>query len=910
MAELILTEKFSVASDFAKALGISKKGDGCFRNERTIITWAVGHLVELYEPEDYDDNLKKWRIDTLPLIPEKFRYKPIKRTFQQFKIIKALLKSREVERVIIATDAGREGEVIARTILLESGFTDKERIFRFWTSQALVPDVVRKAMGELKPISHYDRLWRAGYYRQVADWLVGMNCTRMVTLRLHGELFSVGRVQTAVLALIVDRKYARDSFVPETYWIIKVLFYNGKGKWSGHWFRAGGSVPSGSQSDGGSKSIHILKKREELSATMQRIKQSESGVVQSVKKEKKKEPPPLLFSLTDLQQEANRRFGFSAQKTLTVAQSLYQDRKCLSYPRTDSRVLGTQNLDMVQNILNKMGGTYPEIFKDVDHAKISLSNRRVFNDARLTDHHALIPFKPLPQGGSHDEQTLFNLVMTRFAAAFHPDCQFENTEVVTLLAGETFQTRGRVILEPGWRTVYQEPAQQQSKPPKSLIRTIPDSEENSDLSYDQTEQSANGDMVNHIPPLTPGDPATVEKIMPEEKQTTPPPDYNDSLLLKDMTNPGRYVEEEEIKNVYRGDTGIGTQATRAQIIETLINRQYIERSGKKLIPTEKGIFLVEMVRRCPITSVLTSPEETARWEMSLNRISLGEADIDSSGEATDRSFLSNIKSFVTRAVNELKLIKLEVKNFNLDTPASTVIGRCPACGEAVRENRKAFSCSDRGCKFVIWKKIAGKIISPAMASNLITFKKSGPFKGFISREKKRFSASLVLHQQDGEWKVSFDFNCDRAQNGKISSEGKPSRSDGKKRDRSSQPLCPMCGGAVIEGKRGYGCANWRQEDGDCHFVIWKEIMGRKLTEKNIITLTAGKLTPSYLLKDQHGNKFKAKLKMVSHGSRISNGIITADSCADLNSSRSYAIKVVAENLDALPPEQCYILCSR
>ncbi|MBF0468200.1 MAG: topoisomerase C-terminal repeat-containing protein [Desulfamplus sp.] len=916
MTELVLTEKFSVASDFAKALGVAKKGDGCFRNDRFIITWAVGHLVELYEPEDYDENLKKWRIETLPVIPEKFRYKPIKKTFQQFKIIKSLLKEKQIERVIIATDAGREGEVIARTILLESGFADKDRIFRFWTSQALVPDVVRKTMNELKPLSHYDRLWRAGYYRQVADWLVGMNCTRMVTLRLHGDLFSVGRVQTAVLALVVDRKHERDRFVPETYWIIKVLFSNDKGRWTGYWFRSGtGAKDEGSGDD--SKSVHVLKKKEDLEATLQILGQSSSGVVKSVKKEKKKEPPPLLFSLTDLQQEANRRFGFSAQKTLTIAQSLYQDKKCLSYPRTDSRVLGTQNLDMVQVIIGKLEEAYPDLMNGVDTAKISLSNKRVFNDAKLTDHHALIPFKPVPQGCSRDEQSVFNLVLTRFAASFYPDCEFENTHVVTVLANETFQTGGRVILVPGWRAVYQEQTQQRTGKPSEdkTGRSSDYSESGTDKPGHKPKKTGDQTVVELIPPLVPGDPATSEKITPEEKQTTPPPDYNDSLLLKDMTNPGRYVEEEEIKKLYRGDVGIGTQATRAQIIETLIKRQYIERSGKKLMPTEKGVFLVDMLRKCPATSVLTSPEETARWEMSLNRIALGESIGNSPGETTDRTFLAGIKNFVARAVNELKLARLEVKNFTLDAPASAVIGNCPACGQPVRENRKGFSCPDRSCKFVIWKKIAGKLITPGMASNLVKFKKSGPFKGFVSREKKKFSASLVLHKQDGEWKVSFDFGNGQSAKAKPSVQLSPPRlsldqlsppqlseqtSSGYKPSVPAKPLCPLCGGHIIEGKKGYGCSNWRPEHGNCRFVIWMEIMGRRLTAKNIETLAAGKATPFYVLKDQQGNKFKAKLKMVPLDKNI----------AGLQSRQAYAIEVTPRNICDLPSGQCHIMCIR
>ena len=698
MTDLIMTEKFSVASDFAKALGVKKKGEGCFEGNEYVITWAVGHLVELYAPDDYDRKLKKWKLETLPLIPEQFKYKPIKKTFRQFKVIKNLLTKKNFTRVIIATDAGREGEVIARTILFESGFLDKKRIFRFWTSQALVPDVVRNTMEKLKPVTDYDRLWRAGYYRQVSDWMIGMNCTRVLTIRLK-DLFSVGRVQTAVLALLADRKKERDNIIPKTFWTIKVLFAGDKGNWTGHWFKH--------------KDTRLTKKEEAQKLYEKLTSETSLGVVQSLKKEKKEEPPPYLFSLTDLQQEANKKFGFSAKKTLDIAQRLYQDKKCLSYPRTDSRVLGTQNLDMVKNIIKKLNISYPEIFNGIDQQRVSLSNKRIFNDARLTDHHALIPFKPLPAGVTGDEKKVFDFVMRRFAAAFHPDCQFENTRVITIFSNETFQTRGKVVLVQGWRKIYKEKTK---------------------------------DNNENIPPLVQGDTGIAKKINSDKKQTKPPLEYTDSLLLKDMTNPGRYVSKDEIKKLYRGDIGIGTQSTRAQIIETLIMRKYINRSGKKLVATDKGCYLVDMLRKCPVSSVLTSPEETARWEMNLNNIALG--------EDSDTKFLVNIKKFVTEAVNELKVAKLESDNFKTDVQASAVI--------------------------------------------------------------------------------------------------------------DNSPVCPLCGGKIIEGKKGYGCSNWRPEDGNCLFVIWKEISGKNLTAKNINTLLCGKTTRFYVLKDKNGKKFKAKMRMIKN----------------------------------------------
>ena len=846
MTELILTEKYSVAADFAKALDVRKKGDGFFESDNYIITWAVGHLVELFEPEDYDISLKKWRLETLPVIPEKFRYKPIVRSIKQFNIIKRLLKSKNFDQVIIATDAGREGEVIARTILLEAGFTDKQKIKRFWTSQALVPEVVRDTMNKLSPVTDYDRLWRAGYYRQVADWLVGMNCTRVLTVRLN-DLFSVGRVQTAVLALLVDRKIDRDNFIPQTYWVIKADFFNAKGRWTGNWFR---------------KKESNLNKKKDVEELIEKLSIAKNqGNVLSVNKQKKKEAPPLLFSLTELQQEANIKFGFSAKKTLNIAQSLYQDKKCLSYPRTDSKVLGTKNLNLVTDIIGKLKTTYGETFQNIDYSSISLSNKRVFNDARLTDHHALIPFKPLAGNATGDEFKVFNLVLKRFAAAFHPDCEFEQTNVVTELSGETFKTFGKVILVLGWREIYKQ---------------------------DKAKQGKNAE-VKTIPPLAKGDSANCDKVFPKEKQTTPPPEYTDALILKDMTNPGKFVDEDEIKKFFRGDTGIGTQSTRAQIIETLLTRKYADRVGKTIIGTEKGVFLIKTLRKTKTATVLTSPEETARWEMNLNRIALGDVLPDQlsstqgdyspdRGKNNNLQFLKNIKEFVTSSVNELKTAELgqrppaansNFSGFDNQTGFNKLDGLCPDCGGEITENRKAYGCIGKvgesgGCGFVIWAKIARKNISLKMAENLLKLKKTGPFKGFVSKKKKKFSASLKIETVNGQSRVAFDFDNSGSSLSTdqkfLSDQDSSIKQDCLTHNELAQN-CPVCGGIIIEGKKGFGCSNWKPENGGCRFVIWKEIFGKKVTKKNIETLLRGKITRVYVFKANNGEKFKGKMKM-------------------------------------------------
>ena len=360
----------------------------------------------------------------------------------------------------------------------------------------------------------------------------------------------------------------------------------------------------------------------------------------------------------------------------------------------------------------------------------------MFNDAKLTDHHALIPFKPLPPRAGADEKKLFDLVIRRFAAAFHPPCRFENTRVVTRLNRETFQTLGKVILSKGWQQVFQVRAKDKK-------------------------------TVEHLPPLAPGDKALVRKIDLNEKKTIPPPDYTDSLLLKDMTNPGRYVSEEAVKKLFRGDIGIGTQSTRAQIIETLITRNYVVRSGKQLVATEKGGYLVDLLRKCPVSSVLTSPDETARWEMNLNNIALGNQD--------NSQFLTRIKTFVSQSVNELKSTPFDMKEFKTET---VVAGNCPDCKR--------------------------------------------PSSGQEFNKKSEMPADV------------------------------------------STLTCPVCAGRIIEGKKGVGCANWRPEQGSCRFVIWKEILGKKLTIKNIETLLAGKTTRPYVFRDRNDNKFKAKLRMIKN----------------------------------------------
>jgi DNA topoisomerase-3 len=710
--QLILTEKPSVARDFAKALGVAsaKTSEGYLENDRFVITWAIGHLVELLEPEDYDPAWKTWNLDTLPMLPETIRYKPIAKTRKQFNVIARLVKRADIDTVVVGTDAGREGEVIARTILAESRYGKTERIKRFWSSQALTPQVVREAMSHLAPISQYDRLWQAGQARQVGDWLIGMNLTRAYTLK-NGtrKVFSIGRVQTACLALLVDRRREREQFVPQPYWLLKAHFRNPKGQWIGQW--------NGAETD-------RFTRIQDARTILEKILAAKTGRVLSVSKQKKKTPPPLLYCLTDLQRDANRLFGFSAKTTLDIAQGLYETKKCLSYPRTPSRVLGSDNVALAQQVADSLSAVYGKYFAGIDSNLIAATNKRVFNDAKLQDHHALMPLAPIPKAATDAENKIYGLVAKRFAAAFHPDYEYEATEIVTAVAEEKFVTRGRRPLVIGWKTVY---------------GSIQITEEK----IDETEQT-------DLPALVKGDPATVETAEVQERMTTPPPAYTEALLLKDMSNPARYVSEDAenadaLKKIYRGDVGLGTQATRAQIIETLLTRDYVQRQGKHLEATDRGCSLIDGIRSLPKTKAIADAAETARWEKQLAE--------------NPARFLAEIREFAAGAVSEIRQGQIIGGDSEKSTLAS--IGKCPDCGGEVVAGTKGYGCrnwkeADGRCRFTIWKSMAGKTISPELAREILEQKKT-EILTFISKKGRPFRARICLEKEGGAHKAVLKF---------------------------------------------------------------------------------------------------------------------------------------------------------
>ncbi len=710
---LAIAEKPSVARDLTDALpGTFENHDSYYESEDTVITFAVGHLVELIAPEEYDERFKKWRMDDLPIIPDEFRlHARDKKAEKQLKVIHKLLQRDDVDRVINACDAGREGELIFAYIYETSG-VDKP-VERLWIN-SLTKTAIKEGFEHLRPGEQLRQLEAAARSRSEADWLVGMNATRAATIRGRawvGGVVSLGRVQTPTLALLVKREREIQAFVPEPYWLVHAEF---DPRYQGLWF------------EGDETRLKEAKRAEEIAAKVS----GKDGLVESVERKEQSERAPLLYDLTSLQRDANRRFSFSARRTLQAAQSLYEDKKAITYPRTSSRWLSG---DLVPQ-LKPTAATLQPIGEYATAARYVLGLQqlplgRVVNDSKVDDHHAIIPtdvghdisrFSP-------DERRIFDLIARRFLAVFHPPARYARTTVVTLVEEERFRSRGKVTLEAGWRGVY------------GLL---------SDADAQQQRQDEEGENESaELPPLEQGQKVRCAGAEVEAKETKPPPRYSEATLLSAMETAGKLIDDEELREAMK-ESGLGTPATRAETIETLIRREYIERAGKDLTPTPKGLQVITMLEEHP----LTSPELTGNWEKRLTDIEHG---------TDDRAkFIDDIADF-TRATVE-KIAELDKEKLR---PERVELGLCPRCGaetgEIIRENSKAYGCTswksreETGCGFVIWKRVAGRTITPELARQLLEEGRTKEvISGFKSRAGKPFRARLVLN---GEGKVEFDF---------------------------------------------------------------------------------------------------------------------------------------------------------
>jgi len=712
---LVIAEKPSVARDLADALpGSFENNDTYLESEDTVITFAVGHLVELTDPEDYDERFKKWRMADLPIVPEEFRLRARdKKAEKQLKVIHKLLKRDDVDRIVNACDAGREGELIFAYIYETSG-VDKP-VERLWIN-SMTKTAIKDGFEKLRPGEQLRQLEAAARSRSEADWLVGMNATRAATIRGRawvGGVVSLGRVQTPTLALMVKREREIQAFVPEPYWLVHAQF---DPRYEGLWF------------EGEETRLKDGKRADVIAAKVS----GAEGTVESVERKEQSERAPLLYDLTSLQRDANRRFGFSARRTLQAAQSLYEDKKAITYPRTNSRWLSG---DLVSQ-LKPTAATLQPIPDYAEAARYVLGLQqlplgRVVNDSKVTDHHAIIPTDVEHELGrfSPDERRIFDLVARRFLAVFHPPARYARTTIITLVEEERFRSRGKITLEAGWRGVYGLESDEDRK------------------ARQQEEDSENENESAELPPLEQGQSVKCVSAEVEAKETKPPPRYTEATLLSAMETAGKLIDDEELREAMK-ESGLGTPATRAETIETLIRREYIERAGKDLTPTPKGLQVISMLEEHP----LTSPELTGDWEKRLTDIEHG---ADERG-----AFIKDIENF-TRATVE-KIAALDKEKLR---PERVELGLCPRCGaetgEIIKENSKAYGCTswksreETGCGFVIWKRVAGRTLTPEIARQLLEEGKTKEvISGFRSRAGKPFRARLVLN---GEGKVEFDF---------------------------------------------------------------------------------------------------------------------------------------------------------
>ena len=563
----VLAEKPSVARDIARVLGANTPGKGCLKGSGYVVTWAVGHLVTQVNPEEIDARWKTWRQDTLPMLPENIPLKVIAQSRDQFQCVKTILNAPQVDSVICATDAGREGELIFRRIYQMVGC--KKPFRRLWIS-SMTEEAIQEGFANLRDGADYDGLYASALCRSDADWLVGMNGSRAFTLR-YDSLLSVGRVQTPTLSILVKRALEIRNFVPENYWEVQADFGGYRGTWI--------------DKDGKTRIPDEKTAKEIVSAVTGR-----EGEVLEVSTERKRVPPPLLYDLTTLQREANARYGFTAQKTLNLAQALYEKHKLLTYPRTDSRYLSHDMRPKVQGILKGMPEPLRALVLSPDKAVDP--GKRVYDDAKLTDHHAIIPTGRRPGTLTADEQKLYEMVARQLIAAFYPDMEYDAMSAVTGVGEHKFLSRGRAVIAQGW---------QAANPP---LRSKP----------------KKGEEEQALPQLQKGQRVPVKSAKAVAKKTTPPSPYTENTLLAAMENAGKFVENEELRRQMK-ERGLGTPATRAAIIERLIAVDYVRREKKALIPTDKGIRLIAVA-----PEQLSSPETTGRWEKGLSDIAAGKMD--------------------------------------------------------------------------------------------------------------------------------------------------------------------------------------------------------------------------------------------------------------------------------------------
>jgi DNA topoisomerase-3 len=774
---LIIAEKPSVANDIARALGGFTKHDEYYESDEYVLSSAVGHLLEIAVPEEYEVKRGKWSFAHLPVIPPHFDLNPIAKSESRLKVLTKLMKRKDVDRLINACDAGREGELIFRLIVQHA--KAKQPVQRLWL-QSMTPAAIRDGFAHLRSDHEMQPLADAARCRSEADWLVGINGTRAMTAfnSKGGGFFltTVGRVQTPTLSIVVEREEKIRRFVPRDYWEVRAQFVCAGGFFEGRWFDPKFKRDEFDPEKRDSRLWSLPAAESIVAACRDQI-----GTV-SEESKPSTQLSPLLFDLTSLQREANGRFGFSAKNTLGLAQALYEKHKVLTYPRTDARALPEDYLATVKSTLDmlKESNNYLPFAKQVLDKGWVKPNKRIFDNSKISDHFAIIPTLQAPKSLSEPEQKLYDLVVKRFLAVFFPAAEYKLTTRITEVAGHHFKTEGKVLVEPGWLQVY--------------------------------GREVSGEDANLVP-VQKDEKVKTDEIAAHQLTTKPPARYNEATLLSAMEGAGKLVEDDELREAMAAK-GLGTPATRAAIIEGLLGEKYLLREGRDLIPTAKAFQLTTLLRGLGVKE-LTAPELTGEWEHKLSQMERGNLARD--------AFMQEIARMTQTIVKRAK----EYDSDTIPGDYATLATPCPNCGGQVKENYRRFACTK--CEFSITKIPGSRQFEIDEIEELLQKKEIGPLSGFRSKMGRPFSAILKLAFDDEtkNYKLEFDFGQDQG------------GEDGEAPDFSEQhPVgaCPKCKARVYEHGMSYVCENSVANPKTCDFRSGKVILQQEITRDQMTKL--------------------------------------------------------------------------
>jgi DNA topoisomerase-3 len=770
---LIIAEKPSVANDIAKALGGFTKHDEYFESDDYVLSSAVGHLLEIAVPEEYDVKRGKWSFAHLPMIPPYFALNPIAKTESRLKVLNKLIKRKDVGALVNACDAGREGELIFR--LIAQNAKAKQPVKRLWL-QSMTPTAIRDGFAHLRSDEDMLPLADAARCRSEADWLIGINGTRAMTAFNSKEggfyLTTVGRVQTPTLSIVVDREEKIKKFVARDYWEVRAEFVCAAGVYEGRWLDQNFKKD---ENDPEKRAERLWSKT--AADSIAAACRGKQGVVTEESKPTTS-MAPALFDLTSLQREANGRFGFSAKNTLGLAQALYEKHKVLTYPRTDSRALPEDYIGTVKSTLEvlKENNNYHGFAKQILDKGWVKPNKRIFDNTKISDHFAIIPTGVAPKNLSEPEQKLYDLVTRRFMAVFFPAAEFLVTTRFTEVTGHQFKTEGKVMTNPGWLAVY-----------------------GKDVADDK-------DGGATLVPVAKGEKVLTDKITANGLVTKPPARYSEATLLSAMEGAGKLIDSDELRDAMAGK-GLGTPATRAAIIEGLLTEKYLIREGREMIPTAKAFQLMTLLRGLGVNE-LTAPELTGEWEYKLSQME--------KGRISREEFMLEIAQMTQIIVKRAK----EYSNDTIPGDYATLATPCPNCGGVVKENYRRFACTK--CEFSMSKVPGGRQFEIAEVEELLKNRTIGPLQGFRSKMGRPFAAILRIVRDDeiNNFKLEFDFGQDQA-------EGE----DGEGVDFTGQtPLgpCPKCNGGVYEMGLAYVCEHTVAKPKACDFRSSRIILQQEI----------------------------------------------------------------------------------